>query len=99
MGGLDRHRKAAECWVAHAAALVSSRDVRAGVILSREDGEGPSPNSPGRSFAVSAAQDDTLGTTQHGSTQHWFYFIRVSTSSQFTFERKASMYFGRSAGL
>src|SRR5688572_32790813 len=34
------------------------------VILSREDGEGPSPWRIGRSFAVFAAQDDTGGAAQ-----------------------------------
>ena len=33
--------------------------IRAGVILSPVEGEGPSPTPTGRSFAVSAAQDDT----------------------------------------
>ncbi len=33
--------------------------IRAGVILSPAEGEGPSPVHAGRSFAVSAAQDDT----------------------------------------
>jgi GT2 family glycosyltransferase len=34
-------------------------DIAQGVILSRADGEGPSPLRTGRSFAVYAAQDDT----------------------------------------